>query len=410
MQKDILNWLYFDLDCYFASIEQQLNTNLQGKPIIVVPMQHDAASAIAVSYDARKYGVKTGTKVYNAKKLCPEIICIQARPKVYVHYHHLIFAEIDKHLLVDHVFSIDEGACRLTGTLQHEDNAIKIARTIQNSLKRTIGDIISCSIGIASNKFIAKIASNIIKPNGVTVIHHQDIQNTLSKLELKDLPGIGSSTERRLITQGVSSVSDLYEQKSPGDLERIFRSITGQRYFYLLRGVDLATQETKKASISQSKVLIEDEKTIQNARQVTMQLALKAAARLRYQNFTAGKVMLQINCPNKHTLKQSQKTPQASDSQTLSKALLHCFDSLLQNTKINIINKISLTLTNLEEPTNQLSLIDLSSQKKKSKVSKALDELNKKYGANAISIGLTNLKKDVHDPIAFGHIPGKKEL
>lgn len=405
MQNDILSWLYFDLDCYFASIEQQLNPNLQGKPIIVVPMEHDAASAIAVSYDARKYGVKTGTKVYDAKKLCPEIICVQARPKVYVHYHHLIFAEIDKHLLVDHVFSIDEGACRLTGALQQEVNAIKIARTIQNSLKQTIGDIISCSIGIAPNKFIAKIASNIIKPNGVTVIHHQDIQSTLSKLKLRDLPGIGNSTEKRLITQGVSSVSDLYEQKSPGDLERIFGSITGQRYFYLLRGVDLGIQETKKTSISQSKVLIEDEKIIQNARQVTMQLALKATARLRSQNLTSSKVTLQINCLNKQTLKQSQKTQKANDSHTLSKALLNCFDLLLQNTKITHIQKISLTLTTLEEPTNQLPLIDLSSQKKKNKVSKVLDDLNAKYGAGAISIGLINLKKDAHDPIAFGHIP-----
>lgn len=404
-QNNLLSWLYFDLDCYFASIEQQLNPNLQNKPIIVVPMQHDAASAIAVSYEARSFGIKTGTKVYDAKKLCPEIICIQARPKVYVHYHHLIFAEIDKHLLIDHVFSIDEGACKLTGALQTAENATKIARTIQNSLKQTIGDIVSCSIGIASNKFIAKIASNIVKPNGITVVRNQGIQSTLSKLKLRDLPGIGASTERRLITQGISSVSDLYKQKSPSDLARVFGSVTGQRYFYLLRGVDLAIQETKKASISQSKVLIEDEKTIQSARKVTMQLALKAAARLRSQNLTTSKVMLQIDYSNKQTLKQSQKIPQANDSQTLSKALLYCFDALLQNAKINIINKISLTLTNLEEPTNQLSLIDISGQKKKSKVSKALDDLNKKYGTNAISIGLTNLKKEEHDPIAFGHIP-----
>ncbi len=405
MQNNLLNWLYFDLDCYFATIEQQLNPSLQGKPIIVVPMQHDAASAIAVSYEARKYFIKTGTKVYDAKKLCPEIICIQARPKVYVHYHHLIFAAIDKHLLIDHIFSIDEGACKLTGDLQKEENAIKIAQTIQNSLKQTIGHIISCSIGISSNKFIAKIASNIVKPNGVTVVRYDDIQSTLSKLKLKSLPGIGASTERRLITQGINSVSDLYQQQTPSDLERVFDSITGQRYFYLLRGVDLALQETKKASISQSKVLIEDEKTIQNARQVTMQLALKAAARLRSQNLTSSKVTLHIDYPNKQTFKQSQKTQKASDSQTLSKAILQCFDALLQSAKISIINKISLTLTNLEAPTKQLSFIDLRGQKKKNKVSKVLDDLNKKYGTNAISIGLTNLKKEEHDPIAFGHIP-----
>lgn len=411
MKVEELNWLYFDLDCYFASIEQQLNPSLKGKPVIVVPSIHDSATAIAASYEARKFNIKTGTKVYIAKKLCSEVICVEARPSVYVKYHKLIFDEIDKHLLVDHVFSIDEGACKLTGSFKHEENAVNIARKIQSAIKRNIGQVITCSIGIAPNKFIAKIASNIVKPNGITVIHKDEIRDKLSKLELRDLPGIGSKTEQRLISQGVYKVDDLYKKETPGDLGRIFGSIIGKKYWYLLRGVDFEEEETKKSSISQSKVLIEEERSVQKAREVTMQLILKAASRLRSQNLTAAKVTIQINLQNKDTIKKSEKILRTDDSHTLSKAILTCFDLLtkkLNNHKASIntlIQKVSLTLTDLEEPTRQLSLMDLPNLKKKSKVSKALDDLNKKYGNNAISIGLTNLKKETKDPIAFGHIP-----
>ena len=96
--KMILNWLYLDLNSYFASVEQQLQPKLQNKPIAIVPTMTDATCAIAASYEAKAYGVKTGTMIYEAKKLCPEIICVQANHENYVRYHHKILEEIDKSL------------------------------------------------------------------------------------------------------------------------------------------------------------------------------------------------------------------------------------------------------------------------------------------------------------------------
>jgi DNA polymerase-4 len=485
----LLTWLYFDLDCYFASVEEQLNPFLQGKPIIIVPNINDASTAISASYEARKFGIKTGTKVYEAKKLCKDIVCVVARPKVYVHYHHLIWQEIGKHLLIDHTFSIDEGACMLTGKLQEEAHALEIAIKIKQSLKETIGKYITCSIGISTNKFIAKIASNIKKPDGITVIHQDSIQNILSTLNLKDLPGIGRATNEKLKTKGITTISHLYtlpEEK----LHHAFGSIAGRRYWYLLRGIDLPTEATQKSSISQSRVLIEEERLLPNARKITIKLILKSAARLRSANLTTGKVTLQLDiATNKQskaqayvqsqsqtqTLKQSVKILRTNDSLSLSQAILSCFDSLTQdpkqeqlsfisskiaptkpnvkqNTKCHIeykdtpnpaishLRKVSISLTDLAAPTRQLSFLNMhqssshntgtnintntkakinsnsnatykyhilnaSNSQKRNKISKAIDTICQKYGTNAVSIGLTDLVKEEHDPIAFGHIP-----
>jgi DNA polymerase-4 len=131
-----LNWLYIDINSYFVTIEQQLNPDLRYKPVVVVPLLSDSTCVIAASLKAKLLGIKTGTKIYEAKKLCPELICLEARHKVYVEYHDKIFREIDLYLKVDHIFSIDERACRLTGKYCAPEEAMAIARILKKQFKR----------------------------------------------------------------------------------------------------------------------------------------------------------------------------------------------------------------------------------------------------------------------------------
>ena len=190
-QMQGLNWLYFDLNSYFATIEQQVNPSLRGKPVVVVPLLSDSTCAIAASYEAKLKGIKTGTKIYEAKKLCPNLICIKGRHKLYVEYHKRIFAEINKLLFVDVVCSIDEGAGKLTGKYQQEQEAIRLSQNIKLAIKQNVGDYITCSIGIASTKYLAKIAVEMKKPDGLTIIRPEDIPAKLYTLALRDIPGIG---------------------------------------------------------------------------------------------------------------------------------------------------------------------------------------------------------------------------
>ena len=117
----ILNWLYLDLNSYFASVEQQLQKQLRNKPIAIVPTMTDATCAIAASYEAKAYGIKTGTMIYKAKKLCPELICIEANHENYVTYHHKILTEINKYIPIEIISSIDEVACKLMGNQKQEN-------------------------------------------------------------------------------------------------------------------------------------------------------------------------------------------------------------------------------------------------------------------------------------------------
>jgi DNA polymerase-4 len=123
-----LRWLVADLNSYFASCEQQENPALRGKPVAVAPLIADTTCAIAASYAAKAYGVKTGTKIGDARRMCPELIVVQSRPKLYVEYHHRILDAIESCIPIEHVMSIDEVACRLDRTQQTPEAAASLSR------------------------------------------------------------------------------------------------------------------------------------------------------------------------------------------------------------------------------------------------------------------------------------------
>src|SRR5476649_2295506 len=126
-----LRWLYIDFNSYFASVEQQLEPRLRGKPVAVIPVETDSTCAIAASYKAKAFGVKTGTPIYEAKKMCPGLICVLAQHERYVEYHHRILEEVDKYIPVTAVCSIDEVACRLMDNETSVERATEIAHSIK---------------------------------------------------------------------------------------------------------------------------------------------------------------------------------------------------------------------------------------------------------------------------------------
>ncbi|WP_222872691.1 hypothetical protein [Hankyongella ginsenosidimutans] len=164
-----LRWLYVDFNSYFASVEQQEQPRLRGRPVAVVPVDTDFTSAIAASYEAKAYGVRTGTMIRDAKRMCPGLICVPARHDLYVDYHHRALAEIERHIPVTAVCSIDEAACRLMDNEAPADVAIGIARSIKRGLAANVGEYVRCSIGIAPNRYLAKVATDLQKPDGLTL-------------------------------------------------------------------------------------------------------------------------------------------------------------------------------------------------------------------------------------------------
>ena len=166
----MLRWLVLDLNSFFASCEQQEHPELRDRPLIVVQTMADTTCAIAASYPAKALGIRTGTLVHEARRLCPHLKLVQANHKLYVDYHHRILKAIDKHIPVQEVVSIDEVACRLDKLQQQPTMARKLAQEIKREIETQVGACLTSSIGISANKLLAKLASNMQKPNGLVIL------------------------------------------------------------------------------------------------------------------------------------------------------------------------------------------------------------------------------------------------
>ncbi len=282
-----LRWLFVDMNAYFASAEQEARPELQGRPVAVAALMVETTCCIAVSYEAKACGVKTGMLVGQARRLCPSLIVVEARPPYYVRLHHKIVKAIETVLPIDAVKSIDEMACRLTAWQQEPSTALALAKEVKQAIRSHAGKTLCCSVGLAPNRFLAKVASDMRKPDGLTMIRRSDLPNRLHALQLNDLPGIGPQMLRRLNQRGITSVTQLC-RLSKEDLRDIWSGIVGVRWWHWLRGDDLPEPPTRRATVGHSHVLPPELRNDAGARSVAVRLLHRAAARMRRLEYYTG--------------------------------------------------------------------------------------------------------------------------
>jgi DNA polymerase-4 len=224
--------LFIDFDSFYASVEQQDNEEYRGKPVIVVPVVSDYTCAIAASYQAKRLGVKTGTRVKTAKEKIPGLFVCGARPKRYVEVHNQIVEILSQHFKKIQVLSIDEMACEID---EDDDfDCEMIAALLKLDFQEKLGEYITCSIGVAKNVFLSKVAADMDKPNGFTALG-QKAQEQLKTLGLTDLPGIAEKMEARLNKSRIKTVEDLFNTEEL-KLKKAWGSIIGARWFHMIRG------------------------------------------------------------------------------------------------------------------------------------------------------------------------------
>ena len=276
-----VRWLFLDLNSYFASVEQELRPELRGRPIAVVPVVTDTTSCIAASYEAMAFGVKTGVKVGEAKRMCPGLVLVEARHKEYVEYHHKVIEAVERCVPVSAVLSIDEMACSLMGREQPLLHALELAQTIKQSVRTHAGATLRCSIGLAPNRYLAKIASDMEKPDGLVALTPDILQAALAGLALRDLPGIGAQMERRLHTAGIRTMPQLLALGREG-MREVWNGASGDKLWFWLQGEDFNDAHLEHAkSISQSHVLPPALRNLEGGYAVLHKLLHKAAMRLR---------------------------------------------------------------------------------------------------------------------------------
>ena len=414
----MLNWLYLDLNSYFASVEQQLQPKLRNKPIAIVPTITDATCAIAASYEAKSYGIKTGTMIYEAKRLCPKLICIQANHENYVTYHHKILEEIDKYIPIEIIASIDEVACRLIGKQNQENEARKLAIIIKKGIQKNIGKYIRCSIGIAPNRFLAKTASNLEKPDGLQVLYNTDVPERIKHFKLSDLTGIGKAMENRLIKSGILSIKELYEI-SPKHMRKIWGNVQGEKFWYMLRGVEIAETKTTRKTIGHSHVLEPKWRPKELAEKVMHRLLLKAASRLRRMEYYSSQMILSFKTEEGIKLIGRRNFYRTSNNNKLLKEAIKIWKYLNKQKKIRRVKKISVTLYNLQKKTDihpelfdKIDENNLSKIKRFERLSITMDTINARFGRDSITQGSlpNNIKNFSGTRIAFTRIPDKQEF
>jgi len=416
-----LGWLFFDLNSYFASVEQQDRPDLRGKPVAVVPTMTDATCAIAASYEAKAYGVKTGTKIYDAKRMCPDLICVPARHDVYVAYHHRIFDEVERHIPIAKRCSIDEAACRLMDNERDQDRAIEIAKAIKQGLYDRVGPAIRCSIGIAQNMFLAKTATDMQKPDGLVVLSPNDYKDRLFALQLGDLCGIGANIERRLNRAGIMTVCDLWHA-SPKHVRKIWGSVVGETFWYRLHGHDIEDQPTQKRVVGHSRVLDPGLRQCDKAYPIAVQLTVKACARLRRYNLFARKFVLSVRTAGRGAARGMVWSRETSfsasqDDHIALKALERFWLQMQVATRRAALLQVAVTLHDLYEPQDTtLDLFDSPERSKRKwqdvRLSQAMDALNARFGAQTVTHGFYPKTAGgyVGTKIAFARVPEREEF
>ncbi len=409
-----LKWLFFDLNSYFASVEQQENPELFGKPVAVVPMMTDSTCAIAASYEAKAFGIKTGTKIYKARMMCPELKCVQARHDVYVDYHHRIFEELENHLHVTKVCSIDEAACMLMGDECVRENAVDLALRIKEGICKNIGLAVTCSIGIAPNAFLAKIATDMQKPDGLVVLEPGAYKERLFQLELRDLPGINTRMEARLNLARIFTVEDIWNL-DPKHARQIWRSVEGERFWYKMHGYDVPSLETSKSVVGHSRVLDPALRHPDEALGIARQLTVKAAARLRRYELFGKHFYLGVKSVDRVKWFGRRTFSPAQDNFTFVRALEEMWSEMVIELRKAKLQKVSITISDLYEKED--ITLDLFEECKPVKevntcLSASMDHLNKRYGTNTVSMGSCPKTSGgyVGTKIAFARIPEKAEF
>jgi len=419
LQLEQVHWLFLDMNSYFASVEQEVRPELRGKPTAVVTVDVDSTVCIAASYEAKKYGVSTGTQLGEAKKKCPELQVVEARHELYVEYHEKIKKAVEDNCLhISKIVSVDEMECRLMGRERQLENAQALAQKVKQTI-RGVGETLRCSIGLAPNRFLAKVASNMKKPDGLVTLTLSQLPEVLFSLKPRDLPGIGERMEQRLHKLGIHTMEQLW-QLDIDQMTQLWGGVLGTRMWLKLRGRDFDDRESQTSSISHQHVLPPELRTRERAAAVGKKLLHKAAVRLRQAKlWTSGMVIYVLfsksksgqDNPNGYWLhygrpvwEASLRFPSCQDTMTLVNVFQDAWKQCPDYRPV----MVSVALVDLlPEDMRNLTLFDeMYGGWKFDRLAQVMDKINAKYGSTALYLGgIHDVRKAAPPRIAFKSIP-----
>ena len=274
--------MHVDLNSCFATIEQQANPLLRGKPMVVAAYDSPKGCVVAPSIEAKQYGIKTGMAVWEARLLYPKVIVRTPDPEKYRAVH-LMFRRIFRDYSPDVTpKSIDEAVIDLTKTLTLFKGGIRdIGTEIKKRFREEIGEWMRCSIGVSTNRFLAKLAASLHKPDGLDIIDHTNVLDVYRRVKLLDLNGINTRYQARLNAYGIFTPMEFYEASLEKLKMQVFKSILGYYWYLRLRGWEIDAVDFKRKSYSHTYALQHQTNDPRELAKLLMKLCEKVGRRLR---------------------------------------------------------------------------------------------------------------------------------
>ncbi len=402
----MLRALAIDFNSFFASVEQQERPELRGKPLIVVPVVAETTGAIAVSIEAKQLGLKRNARVAEARQLIPDIIVIEARPEIYISYHRRLKEVVESLAYVKKVQSIDELECELSGVYAEPKRAWRLAEEIRAKIYEKVGRCLRCSIGIGPNWFLAKLASDIMKPDGLVLFDEGDIPEKILHIELGDFTGIGENMEKRLRTAGITNVAQLYAADS-ARLRSIWGSVEGARFHDWLHGGIQEREPVKHSTVGHSAVLPPEKRNATAALAVLHRLLQKAAMRLRHEGFFAGGLRLSVGYRDQTEWSADLRFNETQDTIHFTHVLNELWSRRPKAHLTKAPMQVGIILHQLlTSNLHTADLFEAAKENSRSRLLGAVDTLNKTFGKNSVYFGGAH-GETAYAPmrIAFTRIP-----
>lgn len=375
--------MHVDMNAFFAAVEQQSNPALRGQPVAVTGSQQRTI-ILTCSYEARKFGVKTGMTLYEARQKCPPLQLVAANNRLYTHVSTQIIKIFQDYTPLVEVFSVDEAFLDVSGSLKIFGGVQRIAYLIKSRIKARLG--LTCSVGIAPNKLLAKLASEMQKPDGLTLICAENIAALLENLPIGEICGIGRKTEAKLNQMGIYTCGELGRFSVPKLKARF--GVVGQRLVLMGRGIDDSPvlspeQEADVKTVGHSMTLQRDVATREEIARFLLQLSEMVGRRARRYGVAGKTVTLTIRHADFTTFSRQQAQPELiCRSEDLYRAALKILDCLLLTQAVRLLG---VRLSNLQRKDRQLLL--LPEERRYQQLTESLDLANDRYGEFSVMSG-----------------------
>lgn len=389
-KPETIERLYLDFDGFFASVMQQAMPAIRGRPVGVIPFDTAKArytTVIACSKEAKARGVENVMRVPDAQKLCPDIVLVTQRPDLFRRAHNALLNEISCEIPIDTVKSIDELTCKLgKGDIRDPHG---LARRLTERIAKNVGPYITCSIGFAANRLLAKLACKMDKPNGVTIWRPDAMPGPLQPLPLSEISGIGGRMERRLNLAGIYTTKDLLATQ-PKQMRALWGNVNGERMWYALHGYDIQAQPTGRGMYGHGRVLPPELRKIDLCRDIARLLLTKVARRMRRDHFYANKLWVWLDLRDGGWFGQ-RDLPCVHDDQAILSGLGALWEKARRELpRRHEIVRVGVTLLDLSPADGRqldLFLNDDRDRQRWERITFSIDHLNRKFAKRVVSIG-----------------------